>query len=73
MSSLFVLGAHRPLVVCDAYSESKQMRMVGVLIGVDMMCKKASATAVSSAVLLVKTVAPRCMGSEGVVITGLKS
>ena len=49
------------------------MRMVGVLRGEARMCRKASATAVSSAVLLVRTVAPRCSGSAGEVDTGPKS
>ena len=69
-SSLFVFGAHSPLVVCDAYFESKHMRMVGMLRVEASMCKKASATAVSSAVLLVSVVAPRCSGSAGVTDTG---
>ena len=69
-SSLFVLGAQSPRVVCDAYFESKQILIMGVLRGVDKMCRKASAIAESSAVLLVSTVAPRCSGSAGVMDTG---
>ena len=59
--------------MCDAYFESKQMRITGVLSGTARMCRDASATAVSSAVLFVRTVAPRCSGSEGVTDTGPKS
>ena len=49
------------------------MRITGVLRGDVRMCKNASAIAVSSAVLFVRTVAPRCSGSEGVTETGPKS
>ena len=49
------------------------MRITGVLRGDARMCKNASAIAVSSAVLFVRTVAPRCSGSEGVTETGPKS
>ena len=57
-------------MVWEAYLESKQMRMVGVLIGEASTCRKASATAVSSAVLFDSVVAPKCNGSEGVTDTG---
>ena len=57
-------------MVWDAYLESKQMRMTGVLMGDASKCKKASATAVSSAVLFDRVVAPRCSGSAGVTETG---
>ena len=60
----------KSLVVWDAYFESKQIRTIGVLRGVASMCRKASATAESSAVLLVSTVAPRWNGSAGVMDTG---
>ena len=46
------------------------MRITGVLIGEASTCKKASATAVSSAVLLDSVVAPECKGSEGETETG---
>ena len=56
--------------MCDAYFESKHMRIVGVLSGEASMCRKASATAVSSAVLFVSAVAPMWRGSDGVTDTG---
>ena len=46
------------------------MRIIGVLIGEASTCNKASATAVSSAVLLDSVVAPKCKGSEGETETG---
>ena len=45
------------------------MRMTGVLIGDASICRKASATAVSSAVLFERVVAPKCSGSAGVTDT----
>ena len=56
--------------MCEAYFESKQILIMGVLSGVDRMCRKALAMAESSAVLFVSTVAPMCSGSAGVMETG---
>ena len=44
--------------------------MIGVLRGVESLCRKVSAMAESSAVLFVSTEAPRWSGSDGVVTTG---
>ena len=44
--------------------------MIGVLIGDASTCRKASATAVSSAVLFDSVFAPICNGSDGVTDTG---
>ena len=60
-------------MVCEAYFESKQILIMGVLSGVDRMCRKASAMAESSAVLFVSTVAPISSGSAGAMETGPNS
>ena len=49
------------------------MRMIGVLVGEASKCIKASAIAVSFAVLLESMYAPKCSGSDGAVTTGPKS